>query len=140
MSKSYSIQIKSVRWIEFSHGDIPHIYYNNISRDDFEFLLNANISVNKDSEEVLISINTKILFKGESTTIENIEVLSSLYSFLFHVKDLESNSTDDLNGDLARELLNISYATNRGIICARTEGTILSMFPLPVIDPSTLLS
>lgn len=61
--------------------------------------------------------------------VENIEDLTSL----------EKDSTVILHQSLGNALASITYSTSRGILMTRFQGTALSDFILPVINPNDLL-
>lgn len=66
------------------------------------------------------------------------------FSFFFLVDNLDELVTGTekdraVNRGLGNAIASITYSTARGIIMTRFQGTALSSFILPVIDPNTLL-
>ncbi len=74
---------------------------------------------------------------------ETIGLLSFVY--IFHVDNLEElttpedDSTVTINAGLGNALAAITYSTSRGILMTRFQGTALSTFILPVINPNKLI-
>lgn len=70
-------------------------------------------------------------------------VLESIYKFVFEVKDLKQFVVfnDDKSvtvNHIMPHLLNVAVGTMRGILVVKTAGTVLSKFPLPMIDVARL--
>lgn len=78
---------------------------------------------------------------------EDIEEATGEFSFVYvfrveNIEDLakiEEDNTVSLNPALGNALASISYSTSRGILMTRFQGTALSNFILPVINPNDLL-
>ncbi|MNY64312.1 hypothetical protein D3C86_2014030 [compost metagenome] len=49
------------------------------------------------------------------------------------------DETITIHPALGNALASITYSTSRGILMTRFQGTVLSDFILPVIDPNSLL-
>lgn len=82
------------------------------------------VSENEDMEEATGEFSFVYVFQ-----IENIDELTKL----------EPDNTVILNPSLGNALASISYSTSRGILMTRFQGTALSSFILPVINPNNLL-
>ena len=61
--------------------------------------------------------------------VDNIEELTTL----------EKDETITIHPALGNALASITYSTSRGILMTRFQGTVLSDFILPVINPNDLL-
>lgn len=70
-------------------------------------------------------------------------ILESVYQFVFDVKDLRhfvifnDNQSITVN-HLMPHFLSVAVGTMRGILVAKTAGTNLAKFPLPMIDVNQL--
>lgn len=107
---------------------------------DVDFELGFNLPEKLVKADFTVDVETK-------SDKENTEEASGLFSFVyvFHVENLEDLTTlnDDkkvvINADLGNALAAITYSTSRGILMTRFQGTVLSTFILPVINPNKLL-
>lgn len=88
------------------------------------------------------SVNVETKSKEEDTE-EAIGAFSFVYVFYIdNIKDLttlEKDQTVTLHPSLGNALASITYSTSRGILMTRFQGTALSDFILPVINPNNLL-
>jgi hypothetical protein len=94
-------------------------------------LVKADFSVNvetksnaEDTEEAIGTFSFVFVFY-----VDNIEELTTL----------EKDQTVTLHAALGNALASITYSTSRGILMTRFQGTALSDFILPVINPNNLL-
>lgn len=61
----------------------------------------------------------------------------------FHIRDFKSHHDEggfQMRPEFLTTLASICYSTIRGIIFERAAGTRLQSWPLPVVDPVTLVS
>lgn len=90
-----------------------------------DFLVNVeSISKGGDVEEAVGAFSFVYVFY-----VDNIEELTTL----------EKDQTVALHQALGNALASITYSTSRGILMTRFQGTALSDFILPVINPNNLL-
>lgn len=94
-------------------------------------LIKADFSVSvetksneKNTEEASGAFSFSYVFK-----VENIDELTSL----------EKEETVMMHPALGNAIASIAYSTSRGILLTRFQGTALSSFILPVINPNDLL-
>ncbi len=98
-------------------------------------------------EDSMIKADFKVDVKSFSLANTNKDEASALFHFVYiyyveNFKDLAQildNETLDLKGGLANAIAAITYSTSRGILMTRFQGTALSDFILPVIDPNKLI-
>jgi hypothetical protein len=88
------------------------------------------------------SVNVETKSKG-SDVEEAIGAFSFVYVFyvdnIEELTTLEKDQTVTLHPSLGNALASITYSTSRGILMTRFQGTALSDFILPVINPNNLL-
>lgn len=93
-------------------------------------------------------VKADLWFTVETESSQEQEEASGHFelSFVFHVgnlKDLVQPLPDSdslqINPSLGNAIASISYSTSRGILMTRFNGTALSSFILPVINPNDLL-
>lgn len=125
--------------------NIPHI--NESPEIDYSHLL---VSLDfdfhcSDLESNLLTIST-IASYSYSHKNNKVKLLESSTINQFEINDmkelLECNNNDQVFKDKANIipiLLNISISTLRGIIIARTAGTPMAAFPLPVVDVKKII-
>jgi hypothetical protein len=104
------------------------------------FELGFNIPDKLIKADFLVNVETK----SENThTEEAVGAFSFVYVFyvdnIEELTKLEKDNTVTINPALGNALASITYSTSRGILMTRFQGTVLSDFILPVINPNSLL-
>lgn len=90
-----------------------------------DFSVHVETKSNEDSiEEAVGNFSFVYVFY-----VDNIEELTAL----------EKDETITIHPALGNALASITYSTSRGILMTRFQGTVLSDFILPVINPNDLL-
>lgn len=90
-----------------------------------DFSVNVETKSNKESaEEAMGTFSFVYVFR-----VDNIEELTKS----------EKDNTVSISPALGNALASITYSTSRGILMTRFQGTALSNFILPVINPNELL-
>jgi hypothetical protein len=119
---------------------------------DFEIEKVAGHTFNVDFE-LGFNLEDKLVKADFSVNVEtkskddNIEEAVGNFSFVYifyvdnieELTNLESDGIITINPVLGNALASITYSTSRGILMTRFQGTVLSDFILPVIDPNSLL-
>lgn len=115
----------------------------------------GKIDDNTDPENVQIGFSSQIqpdinnnvftLNFGVRYEMNGEAVLESIYRFTFAVKDLKQFVVfnDDQNitvNHIMPHFLSVAVGTMRGILVAKTAGTVFSKYPLPMIDINILNS
>ena len=87
-----------------------------------------------------VHVETK---SNEDTIEEAVGNFSFVYVFyvdnIEELTTLEKDETITIHPALGNALASITYSTSRGILMTRFQGTVLSDFILPVINPNDLL-
>jgi hypothetical protein len=90
-----------------------------------DFSVNVETKSNKEStEEAMGAFSFVYVYR-----VDNIEELTKS----------EKDNTVSISPALGNALASITYSTSRGILMTRFQGTALSNFILPVINPNELL-
>ena len=120
----------------------------------FKCNLDENLAESLNQDNLKINIGYTLISDKEAKTVV-IEVVAKYIlankELLFFVASLtfefpEFNEIFKLQEDRISEkitviptLINIAIGTLRGMIAVKTSGTFLKRFPLPLIDPNSLL-
>lgn len=105
-----------------------------------DFELGFNLADKLVKADFSVNVETK-------SSIEDIEEAIGNFSFVYvfyvdnieELTTLEKDQTVTLHPALGNALASITYSTSRGILMTRFQGTVLSDFILPVINPNNLL-
>ena len=83
---------------------------------------------------------------GVQYSYKDERILECRYAFQYNYNDSDNagiiTTTEDglrINNDLMRIILNVATGAIRGIMIARTAGTSLAKFPLPLLDLQALM-
>lgn len=123
-----------------------------ISPFDFEideveghtFNVDFELGFNLDDKLVKADFSINVETKSKQADIEEA-VGTFSFVYVFYVENieelttLEKDQTVTLHPSLGNALASITYSTSRGILMSRFQGTALSDFILPVINPNNLL-
>lgn len=107
---------------------------------DVHFELGFNVPDKLIKADFSVNVETK---SSKEDTEEAIGAFSFVY--VFHVDNieeltkLEADNTVTVSPALGNALASITYSTTRGILMTRFQGTALSGFILPVINPNKLI-
>ena len=134
------------RAIQFRLDRIEELTYS-ISGNSAEIINQDNLGVqflvqtflNKEANLVKLKVGAK--YNLAETTILNLELL-----FVFNIDNMErfvnidtENKQLKFNADLIPTFINVAIGTMRGIIVAKTAGTSLAKYPLPMLDAQAVL-
>jgi hypothetical protein len=105
-----------------------------------DFELGFNLEDKLVKADFSVHVETK---SNENTIEEAVGNFSFVYVFyvdnIEELTTLEEDETITIHPALGNALASITYSTSRGILMTRFQGTVLSDFILPVINPSDLL-
>ncbi len=96
-------------------------------------------------EEGLVRVDVLTEIKTDSNKANSHEATGNFHlAYVYKVRNLEEWAQDNGAGIvcdpiLANALSASSYSTSRGILLTRLQGTALSQFILPVVNPKRLL-
>lgn len=108
------------------------------------FNVDFELGFNLDDKLVRADFSVHVETKSEEDSIEEaVGNFSFVYVFyvdnLEELTTLEKKETITVHPALGNALASITYSTSRGILMTRFQGTVLSDFILPVINPNDLL-
>lgn len=87
--------------------------------------------------------STITLIFGVQYAIDNTPLLESRYAFTFnvnHIEDVVKIEKDKIEiKELMPHFVSVAIGTMRGIIVAKTAGTSLAKYPLPMLDAQSVL-
>ena len=138
MDKKINIQfyIKDISTLEFSVKNLQL----NLTELKENLIFKVTPSFSLDVVSKVVDINTLIgIYFDKKKQNRICELLTSIK---FGVKNIDSfiDKKDDnlvnLPDQFIQTLISISLSTSRGILAAKTEGTILNGIYLPVLNPS----
>jgi hypothetical protein len=107
---------------------------------------NVDFELGFNLEDKLVKADFSVNVETKSIE-EEIEEAVGAFSFVYvfyvdnieELTTLEKDQTVALHPSLGNALASITYSTSRGILMTRFQGTALSDFILPVINPNNLL-
>jgi len=125
-----------------------------LSVGEVRFMMSPEmIKDNTDPEAIQIGFSNKVepnLADGQISIVFGVRyvfgedvILESIYRFTFSVIDIERFVTINKDGSvtimhLMPHFLSVAVGTMRGILVVKTAGSILSQYPLPMIDVNQL--
>ncbi len=135
-SKNIQIQLLSVDEKKFK-SDLDENLADAINDSTLKFKIEYTLQPNKENSSIVVEVAAKYLFNER-------ELLFLAASLTF--KFPEFDEIFDLKEDQILEkvtviptLINVAIGTLRGMVASKTSGTFLKSFPLPLIDPNSLL-
>jgi len=141
--------IEKLHLVEFKllKGQIESPYgITNETIDGYQFEVGFDVGFNIEQKLIKADLQIKIDVKNRDENAE--EKASGFFQFLYvyrvdNLVDLVEESPDKksllIHHNLANAVSSISYSTSRGVLLTRFQGTILSDFILPVMDPNKLI-
>lgn len=108
------------------------------------FNVDFELGFNLEDKLVRSDFSVHVETKSNGDTIEEaVGNFSFVYVFyvdtIEELTTLEKDETITIHPALGNALASITYSTSRGILMTRFQGTVLSDFILPVINPNDLL-
>ena len=108
---------------------------------------NVDFELGFNLDDKLVKTDFSVNVETKSKEGEDIEEAVGAFSFVYvfyvdnieELTTLEKDQTVTLHPSLGNALASITYSTSRGILMTRFQGTALSDFILPVINPNNLL-
>lgn len=134
--ENVNIQMRLASVSEVSFMMSPGELGDNVNPDAIQIGFSSQINPDVENNIFNLVFGTRYEFGGKV-------VLESLYKFEFEVKNLSQfivfNDDQSITvNHLMPHCLSVAIGTMRGILVAKTAGTILSKFPLPMIDANQL--
>ena len=133
-----NIQMRLANISEVSFSMFPEKYNAQSGTSNLQIGFSCEIDPLMDSEEISFVFGTQLVQDSQI-------LLESKYRFVFDVLDLKSYINIDENNHiqikhLMPHFMSVAVGTMRGIIVVKTAGTVLSAFPIPMVNIETLLN
>lgn len=98
-----------------------------------------NVIPNLSDKSMTVDFGVQYSYKDEP-------ILECRYAFVFKYNDFDEgemvSSADNginINDDLLKIIINVAAGSIRGIMIAKTAGTALAKYPLPILDLQSLI-
>lgn len=148
MKKSISLRPELIQIADFQiiKGQVESPFEFDESKVDGH-TFNARFLLGLKLEEKLVKADFEVNIKTTSRGEETQEEAKGHFHFVFiyevanleELVELTEDQRFEVSSSLGNALASISYSTSRGILMTRFNGTALSNFILPVINPNDLL-
>lgn len=103
----------------------------------FQYKIDTVIQMSKDTIIVIPSI--RYSFEGHELLVANAMFTYSVLNLDGAIAVDKENQRINVKADIFPSLVGAAYSTLRGIVYARTSGTPLAKYPLPMIEVKTLV-
>jgi len=137
--------LNNVRELEFNYRD-PHTHFQNFKPENYSFEFGLQVNYRWNMEKELFGVVLDFLYKaktGEKDEAESILKFSTLTEY--KVENLDKIFTPRGKNDFDMEekwetsFVSIAISTGRGMLIARSGGTILQPLVFPLIDPAQVI-
>jgi hypothetical protein len=102
--------------------------------------LNFHFNIDNSGVAVQMDILNKYILKDEPIVLSNMTIITDFEISGMAIMSNPKDGTAALPDNLLTNLVSIAYSTARGIFFAKTQGSYLNQFFLPLIDPNTILN
>lgn len=135
-NESANVQMRLLSVSEVSFQMYPDAIEQGTPSEDVKIGFSNSIEVQSGQDTIAILFGVRYL-GGEKI------VLESIYRFSFEVHNLGDfitvNKDDTITvRHLMPHFLSVAVGTMRGILVAKTAGTPLASYPIPMVDPNQL--
>ncbi|WP_163379449.1 hypothetical protein [Cyclobacterium sp. SYSU L10401] len=146
MTKKKSLDVSKLRLFQYEiiHASIKSsLEFEPQLVTGHEFNVNLDLNFDETNKVVLAKLDFTISTKSSKEVTEAKGEFEML--FAFHVENLEELIERDekdvlvVDAGLSNAIASVSYSTSRGILLTRFQGTALSGFILPIVNPNELL-
>lgn len=103
----------------------------------FQYKIDTVIQMSKDTIIVIPSIRYSL--EGHELLVANAMFTYSFLNLDSVIAVDKENQRINVKADIFPSLVGAAYSTLRGIVFARTSGTTLAKYPLPMIEVKTLV-
>lgn len=132
VEQKFSLKIKDIKTVKFSIDNTVNLNNNT----DFNFNINSMLIVDKENKLVGFDIHITITPKiNENDIFAEIKTRNLFEVLNFDEIIKEKNDGLEIPDQIIETLNSISISTTRGILTAKTEGTILQNVFLPLVNP-----
>ncbi|MDR3668380.1 MAG: hypothetical protein P4L35_16170 [Ignavibacteriaceae bacterium] len=133
--RNFTFRIKEILTLEFSIKNIPEDISTDLDSFKFEVLPQLFIESNK-----FIGFNTTInVLMGKDNPLLICSLLTRISYEIINFEDFidpQNSNSITIPDQFVHTLLSITLSTSRGILAAKTEGTILRNIYMPVMNPA----
>lgn len=146
MTKKKPLDVSKLRLFQYEiiHASIKSsLEFDPYLVESHEFNVNLDLNFDETNKVVLAKLDFTISTKSSKEVTEAKGAFELV--FAFHVENLEELIERDekgvlvVNAGLSNAIASVSYSTARGILLTRFQGTALSGFILPIVNPNELL-
>lgn len=135
-STNIQIQLLSVDEKKFK-SDLDENLADVINDSTLKFKIGYTLQPNKENTSIVVEVAAKYLF-NERELLFLAASLTFKFQEFDEIFDLKENQILE-KVTVIPTLINVAIGTLRGMIASKTSGTFLKNFPLPLIDPNSLL-
>ena len=135
-----SISIKEINEISFKQSQVPESFGDIVFGKNLMFGLAFSFDIKLEDEIFCQKAKVKFLLKDIEDPIIELET-----EMIFHVKNLTRvvKKVDDgeikIDDNFLATLTGVVIGTSRGILAKNTKGTVMSKYPLPILNPQDVL-
>lgn len=121
-------------------NNIANVDLSNLSGDNLVFQYRMETEIRLSANEIVVipsikySYDRKTLLEMNAHFVFSVQNLKSIIQL-----DTEKNEIN-VSADIFPTIVSASYSSLRGLVHARTEGTPLADYPLPMIEIGVLMS
>lgn len=139
----FTLKLNRVKIEEINFKEPEEDFINSFNEEFLKISIGLKFSHNLDKE--LLSVHLHILYDYQIDGDElKISLLDYKGVFDFHILDLEKliktdNEIVNFPNFILETIAGIAISSGRGIIIAKTAGTFINKFYLPILDPRELL-
>ena len=128
--------IKEIKTIRFSLNDIPET--ETVKNENVQFQILPASFFNYEENLIGFDIVLTAYIKGKQnkSVCELITRISFVINNLKEIVPEENKNTPNLPDHFMQTLLSISLSTTRGVLFAKTEGSVLNKYYLPILNPA----
>lgn len=135
-STNIQIQLLSVDEKKFK-SDLDENLADVINDSTLKFKIGYTLQPNKENTSIVVEVAAKYLF-NERELLFLAASLTFKFQEFDEIFDLKENQILE-KVTVIPTLINVAIGTLRGMVASKTSGTFLKSFPLPLIDPNSLL-
>ncbi|MBI3137904.1 MAG: hypothetical protein HYZ15_04900 [Sphingobacteriales bacterium] len=147
MKNAFNVEYFNLIDFKLLKGQVESPYEVNREQiASYQFEVGFEMSFNLEEKLVRSDLQLKIEVKNKDENLT--EKASGYFELLYlykvdNLNDLVEKRPEDetllINAHLANAVASTSYSTARGVLLTRFQGTMLSDFILPVMDPNKLV-
>ncbi|AGY54121.1 hypothetical protein BRDCF_p1494 [Bacteroidales bacterium CF] len=135
--KNIQMKLLSVEEKRFK-SDLDEALSDVINDSNLKFNIGYSLLPNQKNNSIVVEIAAKYLFDERELLyfVASLTFKFSAFDEIFEIKD--SKILEKVT--VIPTLINVAIGTLRGMVASKTSGTFLRNFPLPLIDPNSLLN